>query len=412
MSGAPPRAVVIGGYVNGLAAVRSLAAAGAAVSLVSTKPGDLAEYSRHTSETERLWNFHAEPSALLDLLERRRKEWGGAVLVATNDEALEALSQNRETLLRDYRVPAPPWDITRHVLDKNLTRQAAERVGISTPRFYGVMNAEQAQAAEVRFPVAVKPVFSHQFTQRFRKKLIVAADRRELVECLRITDQYKIAMMVMELIPGPDRHSHNQRVYINPRGDPLGATGIRCFRKTPPFFGIMRVCESWHGKELMEPTMELLRHIGWRGIATVEYKWDPRDNAFQLIEINGRCYLTIGHALRSGINYAGMIWREAATGDPGPAEPNGWNGIWMHLYDEVYWGWKGRKIEGFTARQYVEPYRQPISHAVWSRTDPRPFMVQWSRAARAAVRPPVHPEIRNYPEIFRRIERMPGEGKP
>lgn len=412
MSAAAPRAIVIGGYVNGLAAVRSLAAAGAPVSLVSTKPGDLAEYSRHASETERLWNFHTEPDALLDLLDRRRNDWNGAVLVATNDEALETISRHRETLLPHYRVPAPPWEITRHVLDKNRTRQAAERVGVSMPHCYGVMNAEQAQAAEFRFPVAVKPVFSHQFTQRFRKKLIVAARRDELIECLRVTDRLGIAMMVMELIPGPDRHSYNQRVYINPRGEPQGLTGMRCFRKSPPFFGVMRACEVWHGKELIEPTVELLRHIGWRGIASAEYKWDHRDGTYRLIEINGRCYLTIGLALRCGINYAGMIWREAATGDPGRPEPNGWSGVWAHLYDEVYWGWKGRRMEGFTARQYWEPYRQPLEHAVWSRKDPRPFRVQWARAARAIRKPTAHAELGSYPDIFRRTERMPGEGKP
>jgi len=38
----------------------------------------------------------------------------------------------------------------------------------------------------------------------------------------------------------------------------------------------------------MEPTLRLLKEIGYSGVAEVEYKWDAGDGQYKLIEINPR----------------------------------------------------------------------------------------------------------------------------
>ena len=83
-----PGAVVIGGYANGVSALRSLAREGVRTAVVLTKPHDIAHHSRYAHEAHRVLDLHRRPDGLLDLLEDRAGEWRGWALIPTNDYAL------------------------------------------------------------------------------------------------------------------------------------------------------------------------------------------------------------------------------------------------------------------------------------------------------------------------------------
>ena len=63
-----PGAVVIGGYANGVSALRSLAREGVRTAVVLTKPHDIAHHSRYAHEAHRVHDLHRRPDGLLDLL--------------------------------------------------------------------------------------------------------------------------------------------------------------------------------------------------------------------------------------------------------------------------------------------------------------------------------------------------------
>src|SRR5687767_8509532 len=81
--------VVLGGYVNALGVVRSLAARGLPVAVVRTKPFDLAHRSRHCVGQATALGIEERPELLVEVLEREQR-WHGWALMPTNDESLAA----------------------------------------------------------------------------------------------------------------------------------------------------------------------------------------------------------------------------------------------------------------------------------------------------------------------------------
>jgi predicted ATP-grasp superfamily ATP-dependent carboligase len=93
----------------------------------------------------------------------------------------------------------------------------------------------------------------------------------------------------LDLVPGPDSQIYVYCTYVDVRGEPTRGVTVRKIRQSPPFFGVARVAEVVAEQpHLRDASIELLRRIGHRGIAIVEFKLDPRDGRFRFFEVNGR----------------------------------------------------------------------------------------------------------------------------
>lgn len=400
-----PGAVVIGGYANGVSALRGLARAGVRTAVVLTKSHDIAHHSRYAHESHRALDLHRRPDGLIDLLQERATNWRGWALIPTNDDALMALAQHRELLSRWYPLTVPDLEVVRQVVVKSNTYRLAREVGVEVPRSYGPASRATAQRRDIAYPVVVKPLVSATFWERFGKKLLVAQNPLELVAAVDQLERAGIAAEVFDLVPGSDRDFYNYTVYLDRDGHPAAEFGFRKLRKAPPFFGVARAAEPAHLPELREPTIELLRRIGWRGIASAEYKRDPRDGRFRLMEINGRCYLSHALATRCGINYPLLSWQEHARRQRVAASSNGWRGVWLHLHADLLYTAVEERSPDWSWREFIRSYTGPWIDAVWSAADPAPFVAQWCSTLRKAAQ-----EIRTgreMQEVRNRFQRMP-----
>jgi D-aspartate ligase len=401
-----PGAVVIGGYANGVSALRSLARAGVRTAVVLTKPHDIAHHSRYAHESRRVMDLHRRPDGLLDLLQEQGKRWRGWALIPTNDYALTALAEHRELLSRWYPAAVPNAEIVRKVVVKHETYRVAREVGVDVPRSYGPASRRTAQRTDIVYPVVVKPLESALFWETFGKKLFVVQSPLELIAAIDRVERAGIDAEVFDLVPGSDRQFYNYTVYLDRLGQPVADFGFRKLRKGPPFFGVARAAEVAEIPALREPTIELLRRIGWRGIASAEYKLDPRDGRYRLMEINGRCYLSHALATRCGVNYPLLTWLEHARHERVQASPNGWRGVWLHLHADLLYTAVQERGPDWNWREFIRSYTGPWIDAVWSAADPAPFMAQWLGTARKAAQ-----EVRDgheMEEVRNRFQAMPG----
>jgi len=377
---------VIGGYINGLGVARALAALGIHTSVVRTAAFDIAHHSRAVASHDAALDVATRPESLLELLERRASDWSGAALFPACDEALSVLSRHRERLSADYRVLAPPWDVARHVLDKALLLQAARATGIRAPHYYGVANAATAALPGIRFPVIVKPFVSCEFQARFATKLFVAYDRPELERCVSRVAGAECACGVFDLVPGDDAQIYAYGTYVDTRGEPRAGVTIRKLRQSPPHFGVARVAELTDDQPgLREATIELLRQIGYHGIAVAEFKRDPRTGAFQFLEVNGRSTIYNGLLRRGGVDLSALAWADQVDGEPISAASNGWPGVWVNLHADLLYSALGRRLDPLSFSEFLAPYARPVTHAVWAARDPGPFLALWSRTLREGV---------------------------
>jgi len=387
VKGSHPGAVVLNGSPSGLCVVRSLGQRGILTALIRTKENQVARASRWTEETQDVLSFRERPAELLDVLDHRKKRWAGRVLIPASDRALEFLSCYGSELSAAYRIASPPSAIALKVLEKDRTLKAASEIGVDVPRVYGPANQSTLSRTDIAYPVLVKPVVSHQFTAKFNgHKLFVANDPGELTQAVERLDGMEAS--IIDFVPGADDQLFSYSAFLDQKGTPVAEFAYRKIRKSPPVFGVARVAETWDGSALRERTLELLRHLGWTGLATVEYKRDSRDGGYRLIEINGRSWLSMGLAVRSGIDYPFLTWCQGAGLEPPRLSPNDWDGVWLDLRAELLYNVALRKIEGRSWKEIVKPYRRKKTYAVWSTKDPGPGLMQarevatfiWQRA--------------------------------
>jgi D-aspartate ligase len=381
-----PGAIVIGGYANGVSALRGLARAGVRTAVVLTKQHDVAHLSRYAHEVHRVLDLHRRPNGLIDLLQDQGARWRGWAVIPTNDDALTALADFREPLCRWYPPTVPESEIVRQVTVKTNTYRLAQEVGVDIPRYYGPATRQTAARRDIAYPVVVKPSESPRFWEHFDKKLLVVRSPLELVTAVDQVEQAGLSADVYDLVPGGDRQFYNYTVYIDRRGEPAAEFTFRKLRKAPAFYGVGRAAQPAAVPELREPSLALLRRIGWRGIASLEYKLDPRDGRYRLMEINGRCYLTHGLATRCGVNYPLLVWRECALRQKVSATATSWPGTWLHLHADLLYTAVQERGADWRWREFIGNYLGPWVDAVWSPADPAPFLAQWAGTLRKAGR--------------------------
>ena len=62
----------------------------------------------------------------------------------------------------------------------------------------------------------------------------------------------------------------------------------------------------------------LLPHVGYRGMFSAEFKHDPRDGRFKLLEVNVRPWVYVEYTTRCGVNVCAMAYRDALGLDVEP----------------------------------------------------------------------------------------------
>ena len=378
----PAGAVVIGGYVNALGLVRALAARGVPTTVVTTKPFDIAHRSRLVTSWTAAPDLEERPEQLIEVLERRLPEWCGRVLIPTNDAAMAALAGEHERLAAAFRVAAPEPAVARAFLDKDAMLDAARAVGLDLPRRYGPATPETAASEAIDFPVIVKPLVPYRFVSRFGCKLFVASDRHELTRCVARLADAGMSGQVIDLVPGSDSRIFSYCTYLDSSGEPVGGLTVHKLRQSPPLYGDARVAELVPDDPgLREATVELLRRIGHRGVAIAEFKVDPRDGRARFIEVNGRPVVYNGLLRRGGLDLGALAWSDHVHGRPDPPAANGWPGVWVHLHPDLLYSVFHRDHR-IGLSEFLAPYRRTKVEAVWSASDPAPFVAQWARTAR------------------------------
>ena len=88
----------------------------------------------------------------------------------------------------------------------------------------------------------------------------------------------------------------------------------RRLRMYPPLFGnssSMRSVAVQEVREAADHLTGLLRHVGYRGVFSAEFKQDARDGRFKLLEINTRPWWYVEFAARCGVDVCSMAYRDA-----------------------------------------------------------------------------------------------------
>ena len=370
-------AVVIGGGCQGLGIARSLGRRGIRVCLIDDEIS-IARASRYVRDTIRVPDLRTE-RALLDALTvaRGRLRLSGWVLYPTREENIAAIAANRDILQREFRVPTPELDSIRHAWDKREVYGLAERLSIPVPRTWFPRSEEDLAAIDVNDPVVLKPAIKEHFFYTTHAKAWRANTAAELLAAFRRATEIMPAseVIVQEMIPGGGEQQYAYCAFFRD-GRPVGSMTVRRRRQHPSDFGVASTyVETISLEELAEPSCRFLTAIGYYGLVELEYKRDPRDGVYKLLDVNARTwgYHSLGGP--AGVDFPYLLFRDqiGAPVEEARARP----GVrWIRLATDVPNALRDIRAGRLRSGDYLRSLRGVHTEAVFSLRDPVPGLYE------------------------------------
>jgi predicted ATP-grasp superfamily ATP-dependent carboligase len=306
---ATPGAIVLGGNFVGLGVVRSLGSKGIPVWVIDTdRSKSIAQFSRYTS---RFIVSDEEPAEML-LREGRRHGLDGWVLFPVSDQYVETVANNYEALSTLYRPATPPASVTRFALDKRLTYKRAAELGIAAPDTWTTAERLETIAGAVQYPAILKPAVNHHFFPHTNIKALPIDNPADLSTRFAQMARYipPAEILIQERIPGGGENQFSFCA-VCAHGRVYGSLVARRRRQYPVDFGNA----SSFVETVSQPIVErdgrrFLESVGFDGMAEVEFKFDPRDGRYKILDVNPRPWgwHTLGRAV--GIDFAYLTWRQ------------------------------------------------------------------------------------------------------
>lgn len=381
-----PPAIVISGHTMGLGVVRALAQMGVPVVMLHHDPRDMAHVSKYIDKALRVPHPEHNAAEFLAQLIKLAPRYAGSPLMPTSDEALAVLSRNKTALEQHYIVACPDWDVTQRVIEKTLTYVAAEEAGVAIPKSIAVNSLEEAETEgrALQFPVLIKPSQGHLFLDRFKQKMFHARDFDDMVAQFRQLEGTGLEVVLQEIIPGDDTCGINYNSYFWD-GQPLVEFTARQLRNAPPMFGSPRVAISEKIPGVLESGRKILQALGYYGFSCTEFKQDPRDGSFKLMEVNGRHNLSSLLAVRCGMNFPWLEYDHLVNGHLPDVQDFQTGVYWIDILRDLGYSVRNWRSEDISLRGYLTPYRKPHVFAIFDRRDPRPFFKRAGFLGRGAL---------------------------
>ncbi|GAA5148334.1 hypothetical protein GCM10023321_10450 [Pseudonocardia eucalypti] len=376
--------MVVGGRTQALAVIRSLGAEGVPVIVLRYHDQDMGHGSRWVREVIDCPHPERDPDGFDRVLDRVAARFPGSLLVPPSDIAVAAVSARKRRLGElGFVVAAPEWDVVSTCLDKAATWDFARRHGVDAPATVAVREAGDLErfADEVGFPGVLKPTVSHRYKAVFGRKWTRVDNLEEATRHHLEARAAGLEVVAQELVPGDELCGANYNAYVwGDDGEVVEMTAAK-IRNSPSETGSPCVAVSRRIPEVAEAGRHLLRALGYRGFANVEFKRDARDGTYKLIEVNARHNLSSALAIRCGINFPWLEYRHRMLGRP-PVQPDYEEGVyWIDVTRDLQASLSYLRRGDYSVGRFARPYLSGPVFAVASARDPRPALIRAGRTA-------------------------------
>jgi D-aspartate ligase len=371
--------IVVGGDYQGLAIARSLGRQGVPVCVVDDERS-IAGVSRFVGRSLRVQDLRGQQQTVTALLEAHDRfglqDW---VLYPTREETVAAIALNRPLLSRSFRVPTPAWSSVRSAWDKRETYRLAARLGIPTPRTWFPQTEHDLELIDTRSAVVVKPAIKEHFIYATGAKAWRADGPEELRAAYRravkVVDPSEV--LVQELVPGGGECQFAYCAFFK-QGQAIASMTVRRLRQHPSDFGrASTFVETIQLPQLEQPSTEFLGAIDYYGLVEVEYKLDPRDGGYKLLDVNPRTWGYHGLGAAAGVDFPYLLFRDQ-LGLLVQQEPlRARSGVrWVRHVTDFPNAIRDIRTGGVRAGAYLRSLRGIDTEAVFSMRDPLPGLYE------------------------------------
>lgn len=326
MADTDDEAVVVPAVRSGssLTCVRSLGRQGVTPVVASEFSNPPSARSRYCGE------FHTVPSPWLVGLE----EYGDALLslarrsdvrtvVPVHEPDSYVLADRRDEFAAHVGTPWPSFDTVRTAQDRLRLFDLADSVGVPTPTTAPVdewTERDEPTVVKSRYSILVEDGMPAYPEVRF-----FGPDERLDVD--RIVDEMGHTPIAQSYVPGDEEFGF---FACYDHGDPVATFQHRRVRSYSYAGGASVFRRAHDDPDLAAAGRRLLDELDWHGPAMVEFKRDPRDGSYRLMEINPRFWGSLALPVAAGVDFPGTYYR-LATGRPTGPPPDYRAGVGCHV---------------------------------------------------------------------------------
>ena len=386
-SNADAPAVVIGGELSGLGVIRSLGEMGVPVIALDSRP-EFGLFSKYCIGEICPNVVHAEASFIDFLLRLGERFANSAVLFPTTDAALLTVSKHRDRLEKYYKFPMAKIHVIEKLVNKKEFHKWVQKAKIPHPKTFFPQDIQEARfiANKIVYPCIVKPVYSHRFYPIFRVKGFKADCREKLIDGYQKAVTKDLDVVIQEAIPGNATHMYCFGGYFDRKSEPVAFFSYKRVREWPIGFGNGCLIESIWEPEIIELGTKLLQTIGYHGIMDAEFKKDPRDNEFKILEVNARSWWQNKLATRCGVNIPYLAYRDALGEAVKPTTLNEKGVKWLYMLHDLKSARKSILKGDLAPREWLNSLRGEKEYAVFAKNDPGPFVAYLLNLAKSTLR--------------------------
>lgn len=292
--------VVIGSSYNAYGIVRSFGEEGIRSILISDSRKNFVQYSKYLLRHVVMTDVNNDEAAFIRELVVLGKELAPkrGMLFPTHDEHIQAIVESGEALSKYFEIPFSGEEVCKKMLSKATVAQICKQIGIPTIKEKVVSEFTQATecADALNFPLIVKAdSWDADTIAAFGDKIAIYFDRDEYLTAMGQFFALKPQghLLVQEYI----RDSEVLMPTVNCFSDHQGT--MRCvyvaekLRQYPVKTGTSTAYQVVNPKDskysdIIRYTKELLAETKFYGLSGTEFKYDPKESCYKLVEINIR----------------------------------------------------------------------------------------------------------------------------
>jgi D-aspartate ligase len=305
-------AIVIGGEHPGLGIARSLGRRGIPICVIDDQHS-ISQFSKYVTRVVRVNNLRDEHDTVENVLEVGHrfgmKDW---VLFPTRDETVVAFSRHRDRLAEFFRVTTPGWETVKWAWDKKNTYDRAATLGIPVPHTHNPKTEEELANLYSRLPLAIKPAIKENFFYATGVKAWRAETPAQLHDLfLKASRQIRPEeILVQEIIPGDGARQYSYCAFFRD-GKAHSTLIAKRMRQHPREFGrAATYVETIDFSEIEELSERFLKAINYYGLVEVEFKQDPRDGQFKLLDVNARTWGFHSLGMPAGVDFPYLLFAD------------------------------------------------------------------------------------------------------
>jgi predicted ATP-grasp superfamily ATP-dependent carboligase len=283
--------------------------------IVSSNRNGLASYSRYVTDVFVLNSETADYVTKIENWIRKFVKNKPVLLVAGDDDALAILSKNHD-YLKAFSDPAfPSWDVVSRVINKEQTYDLARTLNIPTIDTEKISSIDELkkllESDRFEYPLFLKCTYSRQFSSKYRTKGVICTSKTDVLDAYKNYDGFLGSLLVQELIPGDIDRIFAVLLVLNKKSEVIAFFANEKIRAAS-LYGSTSLSRSTWDKVLIDQAITIAEEIGYVGFLGVQFKLDPRDGEYKLLEINGRFSVSVSLAIRCGVDMPKMVYDECS----------------------------------------------------------------------------------------------------